>query len=180
MRDDENGNKGGVNGLDIKNAGMVLEAIKDGIAVVDDAYRLVYVNKAALEVVGIEDKEGVIGKACYEVFFKKTAPCGWCKCEECFKTGQSQYTRLALPLPSGEERVFQDETIAHVCVPARARHSPGVRSNSRIFSRPGVAAPRVADSRAAISNFAADRQGLACWIAALSRCARSAARAARH
>jgi len=92
--------------LGLNELKSILDSIKDGIVVVDEGYRVVYANSAASQFAGLSEEE-LRGKVCHEVFFRKQEPCGWCKCEECMKTGEMKRSRVKLPTDQGEEKVFE-------------------------------------------------------------------------
>jgi PAS domain S-box-containing protein len=70
----------------------VINGISDAISVIDvNDYRVVSVNKAFLDILGLS-REEVIGKTCYEITHDKTSPCmppsDPCPIEELLETGK--------------------------------------------------------------------------------------------
>lgn len=70
----------------------VLDAMADGIYIINDDYVVEFMNKAMIRVFG----EGV-GKKCYEVVNHTAAPCPWCRAKEVFDNRQSTHEEVYVP-----------------------------------------------------------------------------------
>jgi len=64
----------------------VFDTIPGGISVVDKEYNIINFNNRLMEINGISDRSGAIGKKCYEVFRCGTEPCKDCSLTEILKT----------------------------------------------------------------------------------------------
>jgi PAS domain S-box-containing protein len=71
----------------------VLDAMADGIYIVNDNYVVEFMNKAMIRVFG----HGV-GKKCHEVINHTTAPCPWCRAEEVFENRQNTHEEVYVPM----------------------------------------------------------------------------------
>ncbi|BBO72334.1 hypothetical protein DSCA_62640 [Desulfosarcina alkanivorans] len=71
----------------------VLDAMADGIYIVNDDYVVEFMNKAMIRVFG----DGV-GRKCHEVVNHTTAPCPWCKAGEVFDNRQNTHEEVYVPL----------------------------------------------------------------------------------
>jgi len=74
----------------------ILDAIQDGISLLDRDLTIIQVNKW-IEETHHEDMP-VIGKKCYEVYQKRQTPCPWCPSVKCFSTGKIQVEEAKVPL----------------------------------------------------------------------------------
>lgn len=63
-----------------------MDAIYDGVAVIDRQYTVIMINKKNLEMCGLEDFRQVIGKPCYTVFHQRYAPCPDCPAHSVLRT----------------------------------------------------------------------------------------------
>ncbi len=82
-----------------------LDAIEEGIIVINKDYKLLYANKSAFKASGEKAKK-ILGRKCFEVIFDASKPCDWCKCDECFESGRPHYTRVSVPMDSEGIRHF--------------------------------------------------------------------------
>ncbi len=71
----------------------VLDAMADGIYIVNDDYVVEFMNKAMIRVFG----DGV-GKKCHEVINHTTAPCPWCRAPEVFENRQNTHEEVYVPM----------------------------------------------------------------------------------
>ncbi|MFO7713410.1 PAS domain S-box protein [Desulfosarcina sp.] len=71
----------------------VLDAMADGIYIVNDDYVVEFMNKAMIRVFG----DGV-GKKCHEVINHAKAPCPWCRAREVFDNRQSTQEEVYVPM----------------------------------------------------------------------------------
>jgi len=71
----------------------VLDAMADGIYIVNDDYVVEFMNKAMIRVFG----DGV-GKKCHEVINHTAAPCPWCRATEVFDNRQSTHEEVYVPM----------------------------------------------------------------------------------
>ena len=70
----------------------VLDAMADGIYIVNDDYVVEFMNKAMIRVFG----DGV-GKKCHEVINHTAAPCPWCRAREVFDNRQNTHEEVYVP-----------------------------------------------------------------------------------
>ena len=71
----------------------VLDAMADGIYIVNDDYVVEFMNKAMVRVFG----DGV-GKKCHEVINQTAAPCPWCRAKSVFDNRRSTHEEVYVPL----------------------------------------------------------------------------------
>jgi two-component system NtrC family sensor kinase len=71
----------------------VLDAMADGIYIVNDDYVVEFMNKAMIRVFG----DGV-GKKCHEVINHTSAPCPWCRAREVFDNRENVHEEVHVPL----------------------------------------------------------------------------------
>jgi two-component system NtrC family sensor kinase len=71
----------------------VLDAMADGIYIVNDDYVVEFMNKAMIRVFG----DGV-GKKCHEVINHTAAPCPWCRAEEVFDNQRNTHEEVYVPM----------------------------------------------------------------------------------
>jgi PAS domain S-box-containing protein len=76
------------------------DAIGDGIFIHDRGFRLVRVNRALTERLGIAP-EVVMGRTCYELFHHTTNPPPWCPHLKAMKTGQPHAVEVEEPVLCG-------------------------------------------------------------------------------
>jgi PAS domain S-box-containing protein len=70
----------------------ILDAMSDGIYIVNDAYVVEFMNKAMIQVFG----DGV-GKKCHEVINHGPVPCPWCRGPEVFDYRQTIHAEVYVP-----------------------------------------------------------------------------------
>ncbi len=68
---------------DLAKSEAILSAIGDAITIQDTDYKIIYQNKAALDMIGVQK-----GKYCYEAYENKKGICGDCQLEMAFKDGK--------------------------------------------------------------------------------------------
>ncbi|MDX2453032.1 PAS domain S-box protein [Desulfosarcina sp.] len=71
----------------------VLDAMADGIYIVNDDYVVEFMNKAMIRVFG----DGV-GKKCHEVINHTAAPCPWCRAPEVFENRRNTHEEVYVPM----------------------------------------------------------------------------------
>ena len=71
----------------------VLDAMADGIYIVNDDYVVEFMNKAMVRVFG----DGV-GKKCHEVINQTAAPCPWCRAKSVFENRRSTHEEVYVPI----------------------------------------------------------------------------------
>ncbi len=71
----------------------VLDAMADGIYIVNDNYVVEFMNKAMIRVFG-----SGVGKKCHEVINQTAAPCPWCRAREVFDNRQNVHEEVYVPL----------------------------------------------------------------------------------
>jgi two-component system NtrC family sensor kinase len=71
----------------------VLDAMADGIYIVNDDYVVEFMNKAMIRVFG----DGV-GKKCHEVINHTAAPCPWCRAKEVFDNHRNTHEEVYVPM----------------------------------------------------------------------------------
>ncbi|MEW5949538.1 MAG: PAS domain S-box protein [Thermodesulfobacteriota bacterium] len=67
---------------------VLFNSITDGIDVVDRDYNVIKANEGMARQRGIPVQD-MIGRKCYEIFYKRQKPCEGCVVEETFKTGKT-------------------------------------------------------------------------------------------
>ncbi len=92
----------------MKNLTSILDAMEDGIYIVNHHYVIEYMNKAMVDDFG----EGV-GKKCYEVIGKSDGICPWCTGHEVFEKGKTFHRELTMPA-SGKAYTIIDLPIRQV------------------------------------------------------------------
>jgi len=87
----------------------ILNAIADGILVIDKEYKIVFANKAALDTCRLSEKE-VVGSNCHALHHRCLAPpCNLpdrCPHKEVFSTGKPTRVKHVHLCPDGRERVY--------------------------------------------------------------------------
>ncbi len=88
-----------------------LDNIIDGILFIDKDYKVVFVNKSALQLFG-QKEEDILGQGCYELFRLapvqpggKASPFS-CACTEVFKTGKSASAVFSYLMADGKVKTF--------------------------------------------------------------------------
>ena len=71
----------------------VLDAMADGIYIINDQYVVEFMNKAMIRVFG----DG-IGKQCHEVINHTSAPCPWCRGKEVFENHEIVHEEVYVPV----------------------------------------------------------------------------------
>jgi PAS domain S-box-containing protein len=71
----------------------VLDAMADGIYIVNDDYVVEFMNKAMIRVFG----DGT-GRKCHEVINHTSAPCPWCRAKEVFDNRQNTHEEVYVPM----------------------------------------------------------------------------------
>ena len=69
-----------------------LEALEDGIYIINDDYVIEYMNKAMMNLFG----KGV-GKKCYELMNDSKGICPWCRSQEVLKGGKTRHREVFVP-----------------------------------------------------------------------------------
>ena len=69
---------------------VLFNSITDGIDVVDRDYNVIKANEGMARQRGIPVQD-MIGRKCYEIFYKRQKPCENCLVEETFKTGKTYF-----------------------------------------------------------------------------------------
>ncbi len=83
---------------------IILDALKDGIFVVDKGLRLIYVNQAVLDIFGFSRANEVLGRPCSEVFYDDDGPCGWFNDKRFLEKGPKGFS---IPDSSGGVKAFE-------------------------------------------------------------------------
>ena len=84
----------------------VFNSVTDPFAIYDREFRILKVNKALTELFRLGE-EHLTGKFCYEVFYHRAAICDDCHVQKVFRSGEPRMLEKRVPLPSGEERIFE-------------------------------------------------------------------------
>ncbi|HID56401.1 TPA: PAS domain S-box protein [Candidatus Poribacteria bacterium] len=84
---------------------LILDSIQDVIKIVDNRLRIIFVNRAAEEIIG-RGREEIIGLKCYEVFHGGR-PCRPCVVEEVFLSNRTFRDTREVIGPDGQKRVFE-------------------------------------------------------------------------
>lgn len=85
----------------------VFDGIIDPIILLGKNMEVKIINQAAVEYYGVPLSQETIGKQCYEVFKKRTAPCHGCEVPQAILEGQNTaFEREGLIHPDRSERVF--------------------------------------------------------------------------
>jgi len=84
----------------------VFDSVTDPFTIYDPDCRIIRANKALANLVDLGLKE-IVGKYCYEVFYHRTAICDDCHVQEVFRTGEQRILEKYIPLPDGNERIFE-------------------------------------------------------------------------
>lgn len=65
---------------------QAVDAINDGIVVIDKSYAIKMINMKSLQMCGENDFRKVIGKQCFSIFHKRARPCRDCSARKAFRT----------------------------------------------------------------------------------------------
>gem|GEM_PF-3348845 len=84
-----------------------LDTINDGIVVLDRDYNVVIMNRKSLAVCGESEFGKVIGKPCYAVFHKSSAPCPDCPVRYALGAGESPYSVERKISRDGQDLTYQ-------------------------------------------------------------------------
>jgi PAS domain S-box-containing protein len=91
---------------DEKFLGRVFDSVTDPMAIYDREFRILRVNQT-LAVLFRQPAEEIIGRCCYEVFYKNSGVCPGCHVKEVFRTGEQRMVEKLIPLPDGRKRLFE-------------------------------------------------------------------------
>lgn len=81
----------------------ILKSIRDPITVIDKDFRVLWLNRARA-VIHQLNRDDVIGRMCYKVFFGRKAPCEDCVVQALFKSGRSHIKEAWLDFPDGSRK----------------------------------------------------------------------------
>jgi PAS domain S-box-containing protein len=81
----------------------ILKSIRDPLTVIDRDFRVLWANKARAALHQL-NKDDVIGKICYQVFFRRKAPCEDCAVQAAFRSGRSRIKEAWLDFPDGSRK----------------------------------------------------------------------------
>ncbi|MFV2041465.1 MAG: PAS domain-containing protein, partial [Candidatus Hydrothermarchaeales archaeon] len=79
----------------------LVDAIKDGITLIDRDFRIHYTNRLVLDMVGAKSQDDVFGRKCFEALFGRRSPCEWCNSQAGFETGEVQRRLASVNTPDG-------------------------------------------------------------------------------
>ena len=79
---------------------VLLKSIRDPLGIMGRDFICLWANKA-LAAIHQSEREDVIGKVCYEVFYNHTKPCPGCAVQEVYRTGRTQVQEQWLDFPDG-------------------------------------------------------------------------------
>lgn len=88
---------------EITNAEVVLNAIGDGISILDRAFEILYENRVHKDMMGVQ-----VGEKCYKAYAKKQSICGGCPVALTFKDGKLH--RVQRELQTGKGRIYIEIT----------------------------------------------------------------------
>jgi len=88
--------------------GVVLNAVRDGIIVIDKDLRVKFQNKIVTQRYG----SSMVGKHCYMAYFGRKEPCEDCKISDVLKDGQERRIIRDLTLPNGDILLVELNTAA--------------------------------------------------------------------
>lgn len=74
----------------------ILDSISEYIVYQDTEHKLLWVNRAAAESVGLSPDE-LMGRYCYEVWYQRQEPCTGCPVVKARETGQPQEAEMTAP-----------------------------------------------------------------------------------
>jgi PAS domain S-box-containing protein len=81
----------------------ILNSIRDPLAVIDKNFRVLWANRARAAIHQL-NRDEVIGRICYKVFFRRKAPCEDCVAQAVFRSGRSQIKEAWLDFPDGSRK----------------------------------------------------------------------------
>jgi len=81
----------------------ILNSIRDPLVVIDKNFRVLWANRARAAIHQL-NRDEVIGRICYNVFFKRKAPCEDCVAQAVFRSGRSQIKEAWLDFPDGSRK----------------------------------------------------------------------------
>ena len=81
----------------------ILTSIRDPLAVIDRNFRVLWANRARAAIHQL-NRDDVIGRICYQVFFRRKAPCEDCVAQVVFKSGRSRIKEAWLDFPDGSRK----------------------------------------------------------------------------
>jgi len=85
---------------------IIFDGIPDPIALVDEGYRISATNRGAAWFTGGEVHE-LVGRPCYQVFFKREGPCEGCPLQQVLETGRPGSAVFPLRRPDGSIREME-------------------------------------------------------------------------
>ena len=83
---------------------MTLDALENGLYLIDDSYTIRTINRAEAAFFNKTPKE-IVGRHCYEVFRQRNGPCSDCMPRECMADGQTRSRLRVAKRRSGREFV---------------------------------------------------------------------------
>jgi len=83
----------------------VIDGLTDDVKIVDNNYRVVYVNKTAAMRL-FKSPEQILGRKCYEIFNHFDAPCPYCTTRETFLTGETLHNEFGYTDTQGDPYFF--------------------------------------------------------------------------
>ena len=81
----------------------IIKSIRDPLAVIDKNFRVLWANRARAAIHQL-NRDDVIGRICYQVFFKRKAPCEDCVAQAVFESGRSHIKESWLDFPDGSRK----------------------------------------------------------------------------
>ncbi|MBM4306866.1 MAG: PAS domain-containing protein [Deltaproteobacteria bacterium] len=81
----------------------ILKSIKDPITLIDKDFRVLWLNRARATMHQL-NRDDVIGRICYQVFFRRKAPCEDCVVQAVFRSGRSRIKEAWLDFPDGSRK----------------------------------------------------------------------------
>lgn len=81
----------------------LLSSIRDPLTVIGRDFRVLWANKARAAIQQL-NRDDVIGKICYRVFFRRKAPCEDCVVQAVFRSGRSRIKEEWLDFPDGSRK----------------------------------------------------------------------------
>jgi len=97
----------------IQLCNMFLQDLTDPLTILDGEYRIFWANRKRADEHNLNQEE-VIGKVCYEIFFKKNKPCSQCLVSKVKITGRPCRTEKNCDLPEGR-RVWCEQRAVPIC-----------------------------------------------------------------
>ena len=84
----------------------VFDSVTDPFSIYDREFRILKVNEALMALFHLDEGE-LVGKFCYEAFYQRSSICEDCHVQEVFRTGKARMLEKRVPVPLGEERIFE-------------------------------------------------------------------------